>query len=113
MNNDELLRKAETLASRKYLTIVRYEPEGEGAPDYVALHPEFPGCVAQGNTVREARASLDEATVFWIRCLLEDNLPVPDPMPFGGTVVEAVNEGRAHGNPSFEAMVRNLHLHRA
>jgi predicted RNase H-like HicB family nuclease len=84
MNDDKLQRKAETLASEKYLTIVRTEPEGEGVPEYMALHPGLPGCVAQGNTVREARASLDEATVFWIRCLLEDNLPVPDPMALGG-----------------------------
>ena len=113
MSTNDLSARATALASRKYLTLVRYEPEGNGTPDYVALHPEIPDCIAQGNTIPEARASLDEATIFWIQCLLEDNQPVPDPMVLGDSVFEAVNKDQVRGSLSFTPISGNLHLHLA
>jgi antitoxin HicB len=46
---------------------------------YMAFHPELPGCMAQGDTVEEAIASLNEARADYIKALLEWELEVPLP----------------------------------
>jgi predicted RNase H-like HicB family nuclease len=69
------------MSDRPYATLVRYEPENNGAPDYIAFHPELPGCFAQGYTPQEAIDNLAEVRLLWIKSLLEDGLPVPEPDP--------------------------------
>jgi predicted RNase H-like HicB family nuclease len=46
---------------------------------YMAVHPELPGCMAQGETPEEARRNLDVAREDYISALLEMGLPVPLP----------------------------------
>lgn len=48
---------------------------------YYAEHPDLPGCGAQGNTVDEALASLEDSKRIWIEIKLEefgeDAIPLP------------------------------------
>jgi predicted RNase H-like HicB family nuclease len=77
--SDGLWVKAEELAKRGYST----EFEVDVMPDemfvYMARNPELPGCKAQGDSVDEAQANLDEVRIDYINALLEENIPVPEP----------------------------------
>jgi predicted RNase H-like HicB family nuclease len=78
MNNN--VRKAKDLAAKPYVTIVYLNPttDGEGFV-FVATNPEIEGCKAQGLTMEEAQANLDEVRIDMIEHLLNYNLPIPDP----------------------------------
>ena len=68
----------EEYLSRNY----RYElHRDEEDRTYFAMHPDLDGCAAQGDTADEAISNLDSARAAWIGVRLEDNLPVPEPMP--------------------------------
>ena len=82
MNN-----KAKALSDRSYYTEVRYIPEGNGSPDYIAEHPEIAQCIAQGDTPEEALQNLASVRAEIIEYLVENDLPVPDPAPMRGAVV--------------------------
>jgi predicted RNase H-like HicB family nuclease len=49
------------------------------ARNYAAYVPDLPGCVATGETVREAEKLLREAIELHVAGLREDGLPVPEP----------------------------------
>ncbi len=46
--------------------------------NYSAYVPDLPGCVATGDTVRDAEREIREAIRFHIEGLKEDGLPVPE-----------------------------------
>ncbi|MBI3479948.1 MAG: type II toxin-antitoxin system HicB family antitoxin [Nitrosomonadales bacterium] len=45
--------------------------------NYSAYAPDLPGCVATGNSVKEAEKEILEAIKFHIDGLREDGLPIP------------------------------------
>jgi predicted RNase H-like HicB family nuclease len=45
--------------------------------NYSAYAPDLPGCIATGDTAREAEDAMREAIRFHIDGLIEDGLPVP------------------------------------
>lgn len=45
-----------------------------------AFHPDLDGCAAQGATVEEALANLDEARKLWIEARIEDGLSIEEPL---------------------------------
>lgn len=45
--------------------------------NYSAYAPDLPGCIATGNSIEEAEASIREAITFHLDGLREDNLPIP------------------------------------
>lgn len=47
--------------------------------NYSAYVPDLPGCVATGQTVKEAENKIREAIEFHIEGLREDGLVVPQP----------------------------------
>ena len=57
------------------------------AKNYSAYAPDVPGCVATGRTVAQTLQAMREALEFHFEGLIEDGLPVPDPV----TVVDAVD----------------------
>ena len=61
----------------KYLVI--FEKAGD---NYSAYSPDIPGCIATGSTREEAEKSIREAISFHIEGLVEDELPVPEPVSF-------------------------------
>ncbi len=78
---------AKALAKGAYSYVVQYE-EVDGAPRYVASHPELPGCMAQGTTPAEALDALEEAREMVITHLLENGLHVPEPEPLARSGVQ-------------------------
>src|SRR6266404_9378345 len=63
-----------------YLSLnYRIEIERDEEGDYVATVPLLPGCIADGETVEEAAARIEEAKAEWLAARLEANLPVPAP----------------------------------
>ncbi|HOS03240.1 MAG TPA: type II toxin-antitoxin system HicB family antitoxin [Candidatus Hydrogenedentes bacterium] len=59
---------------------MRYGIVIERAQDnYSAFVPDFPGCVATGQTIPEVEQRIREAILFHIEGLREDGLPVPEP----------------------------------
>ncbi len=81
MSNKQWI-KAERLANRQYVTIISREKTEDGDRYYVAMHPDLPGCMADGKTPKEAKEELALARIDFIYFLLEDNLPVPDPKTY-------------------------------
>lgn len=53
------------------------EKAGDNFSAYV---PDLPGCIATGATADEAEREIGAAIRFHIDGLLEDGLPVPDPV---------------------------------
>ena len=51
----------------------------DGAPCYLAVHPELRGCKAQGATPGEALANLAEAREDYLAALVEEGLDLPLP----------------------------------
>ena len=47
--------------------------------NYSAYAPDLPGCVATGNSVKEAEQEIQAAIQFHIEGLREDGLPIPAP----------------------------------
>src|SRR5436305_12372077 len=45
-----------------------------------AFHPDLDGCAAQGVTVEEALANLDQARRLWLQARIEDGLPIEEPV---------------------------------
>jgi predicted RNase H-like HicB family nuclease len=59
---------------------MRYAIVVEKAGDnYSAYAPDLPGCIATGNTVKEAEQEIQAAIQFHIDGLREDGLPIPEP----------------------------------
>lgn len=48
---------------------------------YVALHPELPGCMAQGETAADAMLALEDVRADWLAHYREHGLPIPPPGP--------------------------------
>ena len=48
--------------------------------NYSAYVPDLPGCVATGHTVEETEREVREAIEFHIHGLIEDGLPIPQPV---------------------------------
>jgi len=48
--------------------------------DFVAEHPDLPGCFSAGGDAAEALTNLDEAREIWIQGRKEENIPVPEPL---------------------------------
>lgn len=78
MISEVAIRQAEPLSRQPYEIFIK-PGEAGGELCYVASNPELPGCMAQGDTPRQAVESLEEARTLYIACLIEDGLPVPEP----------------------------------
>lgn len=72
-------KQIENLVNRHYSSIVFLDSTTDDEPIYVAIHPELEGCIAQGETILEAKANLETARFDFIEYLLENNLPIPEP----------------------------------
>lgn len=77
MNN--IKKQAEELSNRPYSVVVFRDKATDNEYIYVAVNPELEGCIAQGESMREAQENLKLFRVDYIQHLLENNLPVPDP----------------------------------
>ena len=47
--------------------------------NHAAYVPDWPGCVATGETIEETEQQIREAILFHLRGLREDGQPIPDP----------------------------------
>ena len=59
------------------ITITKEVEDGEVY--YAAELPDLPGCGAQGKTVEEALARLEEAKELWIETSIEKAMEIPEP----------------------------------
>jgi len=75
----EISLEAYKLAYRPYSIYIEHEVLEDGPDNYLARHPELPGCKAEGVTVEEARWALDEARLDYIQALLEWGSEVSPP----------------------------------
>ena len=74
--------------------------EGNDSDGYSAFLPSLLGCVSAGDTIEEIQTMIVEAVSFHIEGMVEDGLPIPDPIPpelweqeFGIPVPESVVPG--------------------
>jgi antitoxin HicB len=61
-----------------YPFIVEPLPKEEGG-GYVITFPDLPGCMSDGETVDEAIANGREAFEAWMKSVIEDGKPIPEP----------------------------------
>ena len=64
------------MADLKYEIII-YWSEQDG--HYIAEVPELPGCMADGETLEETLAMVQEVMKLWIETAEEDGMTVPQP----------------------------------
>ena len=48
--------------------------------DWIARNPELPGCIADGNTIGKALASLRISRKLWVESRLATGLEIPAPI---------------------------------
>jgi predicted RNase H-like HicB family nuclease len=72
--------KAKEIAKKPYVTIVYEDKTTTGEKIYLAIHPEFVGCMAQGETEELAVKELEAVTIEYINSLIEDHQPIPEPL---------------------------------
>jgi predicted RNase H-like HicB family nuclease len=77
--SSDVEKLAMELAARPYTEVSFRDRTTTNDYIYVAITPELDGCVAQGETMREALENLRLFRVEYIQHLLENNLNVPDP----------------------------------
>jgi predicted RNase H-like HicB family nuclease len=61
--------------------LVRWEPAGKGVGFFVAYQPDLPGCMAQGDTADEAKASLAALIPGYLDLMRQDGLRELPPDP--------------------------------
>jgi len=61
--------------AERYLILI----EGGPPSNYSAWSPDLPGCVATGETVKEAEREMRAAIAFHLEGLVEDGGRIPDP----------------------------------
>ena len=57
-----------------------------GSNNFSAYAPDFPGCVAAGDTRDEALSLIREAIALHIDGLREEGLPIPEPRSEGDVI---------------------------
>lgn len=71
--------RAKQLASRPYPFQIFEDITAKDETRFIAINPDFDGCMAQGESINEALESLIEARIDLIEFLIERNLPIPEP----------------------------------
>ena len=71
--------QAEHLASQSYAITIERDSLSDRRIVYLVRNRELPGCKAEGATLDQAKANLDDARVDYIHALLEEGLPIPEP----------------------------------
>lgn len=71
----DLDRRIEEIKKRPYQR--ELIPEDDGT--WFVRIAEFPGCMSAGDTPAEAMTMIDDAMTGWLRVLLEDGDPIPEP----------------------------------
>jgi predicted RNase H-like HicB family nuclease len=64
------------ILSKPYSHILIPQKEGGFSAEIV----EFPGCIAEGETVEETYSNLEDAAKVWIRVCLKKKEPIPPPL---------------------------------
>ena len=69
----------ETYLTKQYPFNVLADPDG----GYVAVFPDLPGCMSQGETPEEVVEMAEDARRLWIETAFEDGLAIPEPTVTG------------------------------
>lgn len=64
----------------EYIALIHKDADS----DFGVSFPDFPGCIAAGATLDEARAMAQEALAFHVDGLLEDGAAIPEPLNLSG-----------------------------
>jgi predicted RNase H-like HicB family nuclease len=73
--SNAIKRPEEYLKEPYFRVIIPDEESGT----FTALIWEFPGCIAQGNTLQEAYEHLEDAAKYWIDAALDLKQEIPAP----------------------------------
>lgn len=107
-----LLDKARILSNEPYSVQIFRDQTTTGEPIFLVVHPELPGCMAQGKTIKEALEDLKDATETYILSLLEDRIDVPKPI--AETTITTMNVSQDYqddynaGGPNFLEQLGNV-----
>jgi predicted RNase H-like HicB family nuclease len=72
---------------RQYVGLIHKVAES----DYSVSFPDFPGCIAAGAALDEARAMAEEALTFHIEGLAEDSEAIPEPSSLESVMADSLN----------------------
>jgi len=72
-NHAELVRKSEAYRGVQYPVILTELPEGE----WLAEHPDLPGCKIHGPTQKDAIARLEDVKLSWIYAAMAEGRKIP------------------------------------
>jgi predicted RNase H-like HicB family nuclease len=79
MTENNLQEKAMELASRPYTLFVFLDETTDSGTVFVAMNPDLPGCIAQGDSAEEAESILSEVRTDYMAHRLVHALPIPEP----------------------------------
>lgn len=99
-------KQAEELAGRPYTEIMFRDKTTDDDYVYMAVTPELDGCMAQGETMRDARENLRLFRIDYIEHLLENNLTVPEPASMvARTEADSIELPLTRQEPSFDEVL--------
>jgi antitoxin HicB len=64
----------------EYSVLIQSLPLADGG-GFVALVPDLPGCMSDGETPQEAFSNAQDAIACWIEAAIDMGRPIPDPTP--------------------------------
>lgn len=76
---ERLKHEAAVLAEQPYSVAYDIDTLPDGTEVVTAYHPELPGCMADGDSVEEAKRNLASVRSFHIYLLLSRSVEVPEP----------------------------------
>lgn len=53
-----------------------FEAQKEGG--YTVTVPSLPGCISEGDTLKEAKVNIEEAITLYLKCLAMDGEKIPE-----------------------------------
>lgn len=66
------------MANKQYAVLVRPLPEEDGG-GWIATVPDLPGCVSDGESMKEAIENVGDAIESWLEAAQETGRPIPAP----------------------------------
>jgi predicted RNase H-like HicB family nuclease len=64
----------------EYPVVIRPLSKDDGG-GFIALIPDLPGCMSDGDTPQEALANVQDAIEVWIEAAHDMGRPIPEPTP--------------------------------
>jgi predicted RNase H-like HicB family nuclease len=69
------MKKLDEYLKKNYRIEIEPDPDG----GWLAMHPDLPGCMGDGETAQAALGCLEICRRLWLECSLANGVEIPEP----------------------------------